>query len=78
MPHTRVLLPSNTKLAYIFLKIVHFLNVTIFHVFCVVLRKMYGLMTFANHCSLFLLIFYAVSQLFGNWVCIYNRRFTLK
>lgn len=30
--HTRVLLPSNTKLAYFFLEIVQFLNLTIFHV----------------------------------------------
>lgn len=34
--HTRVLLPSNTKLAFFFLEIVQFLNLTIFHVFCVV------------------------------------------
>lgn len=34
--HTRVLLPSNTKFAFFFLEIVQFLNLTIFHVFCVV------------------------------------------
>lgn len=33
---------------------------------------------FCKSLCLFLLIFYAVSQLFGNWVCIYNRRFTLE
>lgn len=58
------LLPSNSKRVNIFLTFVHFSQ---FDIFSVLLWIKYGLMRFANHCTLFLFTFCTATQLFWKW-----------